>query len=310
MTPGGEIPDHQNCGYCDDHCTDIVSTSSFLLITNFWNEHDNIERFFQRISRQSIKPKVWLWIDDGSTDDSSEEVRRLSNSIPGVEVWLEILPTKVKGNLDTIGRAYNRTLPRLIERIDKYQVDYAAIMDVDNDPCRNYCARMMWLLDRSPKVGAASGTPIGEEDKRKAGLPMGGGKFIRWVIMRKITRYWDLAPDTLLNIKALANGYKLKTWPVPMNLDVLSTGFTSKGVFRQGRLNYYVGRPFWAVFFRALRRFLLRQDGSQFMRGYLHEKMRGTWRFKGDSDTEWFYGKGKNPVSGLLDVLGYAVVRE
>ncbi len=309
MTPGGEFPYHQHCGYCDDHCIDIESNSSFLLITNFWNEFDNIEKFFQRISQQTSKPKVWLWIDDGSTDGSSEEVKRLSNSIPGVEVWLEVLPTKLKGNLDTIGRVYDLTLPKLIERINKYKVDYIAIMDVDNDPCRNYCARLMWLLDKFPEVGAAAGIPIGEEDMRRVGLPMGGGKFIRWSIMRKITRYWDIAPDTLLNIKALASGYKLKTWQVPMNLDELTTGFTSKGVFRQGRLNYYVGRPFWAVFYRALRRVLLRQHGTQLMRGYFQERMRNTWRFH-DPDTEWFFGKGGNPISGLLDVLRYSKVRE
>ncbi|MHA1863955.1 MAG: hypothetical protein ACTSWA_09325, partial [Candidatus Thorarchaeota archaeon] len=203
------------------------------------------------------------------------------------------------------GRAYNSTLPRLVEKIDAYGIEYAAIMDVDNDPCRNYSARMIWLLDGHPDVGAAAGIPIGEEDKRKVGLPMGGGKFIRWSIMRKINRYWDIAPDTLLNIKALANGYSLKTWKVPMNLDALTTGFTAKGIFRQGRLNYYVGRPFWAVFFRALRRFLLRQHGTQFLKGYLYERKRGVWSFE-DPDVRWYYGRGRNVLSGLLDVLKFA----
>ena len=305
MTSDKQFPHHLHCDYCVDSCTDVKSDSNYMLITNIWNERDSIDRLFQRIANQSIRPKLWLWIDDGSTDDSSEEVKRFSKSIPDVEVWLETRPTKKKGNLDTIGRAYNKTIPKLIEKIDEYRIEYAAIMDVDNDPCRNYCARLMWLLEKHPEVGAAAGIPIGEEDKRKVGLPMGAGKFIRWSIMRNIKRYWDIAPDTLLNIKALANGYKLKTWKVPMNLDALTTGFTTKGVFRQGRLNYYVGRPFWAVFFRALRRFLLRQHGTQFLRGYLHERKRGVWSFK-DPDVEWFYGRGGNVLSGLLDVLKFA----
>ncbi len=304
MNSGGSFPYHQHCGYCADRCIDIDAGSSYILITNFWNEHDHIEQFFLRISQQSIKPKVWLWIDDGSTDGSSNVVKHLSKNIPGVEVWLKSMPTKMKGNLDTIGRAYDNIIPALLEKLEEYRVDYVAIMDTDNDPCPNYSARMMWLLNNHPRVGAAAGIPLGEEDKRKAGLPMGGGKFIRWSIFHRITKYWDIAPDTLLNIKALAYGYTLKTWPVPMNLDALTTGFTSKGVFRQGRLNYYVGRPFWAVFFRALRRLILGQHGTQFLRGYLQERNRRTWRFQ-DPDVSWYYGKGRNPVFGLLDLLRY-----
>ncbi|MHA2285108.1 MAG: hypothetical protein ACXABZ_04495, partial [Candidatus Thorarchaeota archaeon] len=108
--------------------------------------------------------------------------------------------------------------------------------------------------------------------------------------------------DTLLNIKALSKGYKLKTWPVPMNLDEPTTGFTSKGVFRQGRLNYYIGRPFWALFLRALRRFIIRQHGTQMLRGYLQERRRGTWRFN-DSDTNRFYKTGTSPLDAIMEMI-------
>ena len=304
MNTVGAFPYHQYCGYCKGACTEIKTNSTYILVTNFWNERNNILRFFERIGCQTIRPKIWLWIDDGSTDGSADIVRENSKSLAGVEVWLETMPTKKKGDLDTIGRAYDKILPSLIERIDEFDIDYAAIMDTDNDPCPNYCARLLWLLDNHPNVGSAAGIPVGEEDKRKAGLPMGGGKFIRWSIMRSISKYWDIAPDTLLNIKALAKGFHLKTWPVPMNLDTLTTAFSSKGVFRQGRLNYYVGRPFWAVFVRSFRRLLLRQHGTQMMRGYLYERKKGTWHFD-DPDTNRFYGRGKNPLSAILDILRY-----
>ncbi|MHA1927392.1 MAG: hypothetical protein ACTSV2_02305, partial [Candidatus Thorarchaeota archaeon] len=124
-----------------------------------------------------------------------------------------------------------------------------------------------------------------------------------------IKRYWDIAPDTLLNIKALANGFQLKTWQVPMNLDRLTTGFSSKGVFRQGRLQYYVGRPFWAVFFRALRRLFLKQHGTQMLKGYLFERRKGTWKFE-DPDVRDFYNKGRNPISAFLDIIRFAGMNE
>jgi len=280
-----------------------------MLITNIWNERRSIERAFQRISRQTKKPRIWLWIDDGSTDDSARLIQRLSHSLSGVKVWLEICPRKQVGNLDTIGRAYNRTIPRLREKIDRERIDYVAIMDVDSDPCPNYCARLTCLLDANPDVGAAAGIAVGEIGKRRVGLPMGSGKFVRWSIVRGIERFWDIAPDTLLNIKTAARGYQLRTWPVPMRMDKPTLSLSSRGVFRQGRLSYYVGRPFWGVLFRALRRLVIMQHGTQMLRGYLYERSRKIWRFS-DPDVKRFYAAGTNPVSALLDMLRYAAVHD
>lgn len=280
-----------------------------MLITNIWNERDEIEKIFQRISKQTKKPVVWLWIDDGSTDDSGQVIRQLSESIPGVEIWLETMPEKKVGSLDTIGIAYNHILPKLRHSIDEKNIDYVSIMDVDNDPCPNYCARISHLLDINPKIGAAAGISIREAGKRRVGLPMGGGKFIRWRIMRQIQEYWDLAPDTLLNIKALSMGHSLKTWPVPMNADQLTTGFSKKGVFRLGRLNYYVGRPVWSVFFRALRRLVIREYGSEMLKGYFFERRKGTWRFY-DPDVRSFYNRGNNPIAALFDILRFTGMNE
>ncbi len=300
---------HEFCGYCTNECEYVSSASSYLLITNIWNEEKNISKIFHRISRQTKKPKVWLWLDDGSNDRSCEFIESKKTELPEVEVWLERLPTKKVGNLDSIGKAYDRALPPLIKRIDALGIDYIAIIDVDNNPCPNYCARLTWLLDRNPHIGAAAGILPGEIRKRHVGLPMGGGKIVRWSVVRHITKYWDIAPDTLFNIKALSMGYELKTFPVPLLVDRYTTAFSKKGVFRQGRLNYYVGRPFWGVFFRALRRVLLRQYGFEMMRGYLYERRKGGWRFN-DPDVEAFYSRGRNPITALLEMLSFVGVDE
>ena len=306
---GSEFPFFKYCAFCQTECEIVKVDPSYMLITNFWNERNNIMMGFQRVSAQSKKPKVWLFIDDGSTDGSVDVNRENASSLPDVDIWIEIMPPKMKGNLDTIGRAYNSILPRLRNKIEKTGISYIGVMDLDNNPCPNYNARLLWLMEKHPELGAVAGIPLGEVGKRRAGLPMGGGKFIRWSIVRTIDKYWDLAPDTLFNIKALSLGYSVKAFQVPMKLDRLTTGVSKKGVFRQGRLNYYVGRPFWGVLFRAIRRLFLRHFGTQFLRGYLHERARGTWK-SDDPDVLRFYGKGSNPVSALVEMISYVGTRE
>ncbi len=295
---------HEYCGFCKNRCEDVTISSDYILVTNIWNEKENIEQTFDWISMQTKKPRIWLWIDDGSADGSKNEIERCQTKLPETEFWVESMPSKTIGNLDTIGVAYQKILPALIKKIDQSGVEYFAVMDVDTEPCPNYFPRLIWLLERYQKIGVVAGIPLGEVGKRRVKLPMGGGKVVRWSIVRQIQEYWDIAPDTLLNIKALARGYTLRTFRVPLRLERPTTGFSSKGVFRLGRLNYYVGRPFWAVFFRALRRLFLRDHGTQMMRGYLYERKRGTWNCT-DPDVLKYYGRGSNPISALIDVIRY-----
>jgi hypothetical protein len=199
---------------------------------------------------------------------------------------------KQKGNLNTIGRAYTAIMPRVIDRLDSLDIKYFTIQDVDTEACPNYFARVIWLMDNDPTLGACSGTVIGEETALEAGMPMGGLKVVRWSIVREIRKYWTLSPDTFLNIRALKKGYQLKIWRIPVKQDTPAYGTTEKGMFYQGQLNYFIGRPFLGVLIRAIRRVILRRYGTSMLRGYLFERVRGTWRCD-DPDVTRFFGHGK-----------------
>ncbi|MFW9976001.1 MAG: glycosyltransferase family A protein [Candidatus Thorarchaeota archaeon] len=288
-----KFPYHHNCEFCKNNCESPgIPDAEYVHVTNVWNGRQHIEYAFVKLAHQTKLPRIWLWIDDGSVDGTSEEILRVSKEYPQFEVWLEKMPTKNKGNLNTIGRAYSAIMPRVIDKLDALGIKYFTIQDVDTEPCPNYFARIIWFMDNDSQLGACSGTAIGEEKVREAGMPMGGLKVVRWSIVREITKYWDLSPDTFLNIRTLKKGFKLKIWRIPVKQDTPSTSTTEKGLFYQGQLNYFIGRPFLGVLLRALRRVILRRYGSAMLRGYLFERARGTWRCD-DPDVTSFYGHGK-----------------
>jgi biofilm PGA synthesis N-glycosyltransferase PgaC len=288
-----EFPFHHYCEFCRNECeSPCISDAEYVHVTNVWNGRENIERAFRRLVRQTKLPRVWLWIDDGSVDGTSEEILRVAKMYPQFEIWLEKMPPKTKGNLNTIGRAYTAIMPRVIDRLDSLGIKYFTIQDVDTEACPNYFARVIWLMDNDPTLGACSGTVIGEETALEAGMPMGGLKVVRWSIVREIRKYWTLSPDTFLNIRALKKGYQLKIWRIPVKQDTPAYGTTEKGMFYQGQLNYFIGRPFLGVLIRAIRRVILRRYGTSMLRGYLFERVRGTWRCD-DPDVTRFFGHGK-----------------
>ncbi|MFW9800435.1 MAG: hypothetical protein ACFFD9_08360, partial [Candidatus Thorarchaeota archaeon] len=134
------------------------------------------------------------------------------------------------------------------------------------------------------------------------GMPVGGCKVVRWEIVREIEKYWDLSPDTFLNIRTVLKGYRLKIWRIPIRQDTPAFSSTKRGMFYQGQLNYFIGRPFLGVLARALRRVFLRKHGTAMLQGYLHERRRGTWRCD-DPDVLEFFGYGKRWTWVVYDLL-------
>jgi hypothetical protein len=294
---------HRYCDYCRERCeVNSPPTSTYVMVTNVWNEREKVEAAFHRMELQSVKPLKWLWIDDGSADGTYEEILRVSNRHPDIGVLIKRMPIKSKGNLNTIGRAYSRHMPEFIQELCNQHVDYYTIQDVGTRPCPNYYARIMELMDDHPEVGACSGISVGEESARESGMPMGDCKVTRWNLIKRIKRYWDLSPDTYINIKILSFGYKLKIWRVPVLQDSRSFAMTKKGMFYQGRLNYFVGRPFLGVLLRAIRRVILRRNGTSMLRGYFQEALFGKWRCD-DSEVLSFYGHGKPPLWSIKELL-------
>ena len=247
-----------------------MTSSTYLLITNLWNEQDSVPNLFRNIENQSCLPKLWIWINDGSTDNSSSVIRQEAANSP-IPIHIFELPRKVKGNLDTIGLAYNTVLPQIQELTN---VDYVSIADVDTAFPLDYFERVSEFMDNHPSVGACAGQNKGETKRMN---PMGGGKFIRWSIIERIDQFWELAPDSFLNIMALRRGYSLRTLDDLEVTGGVTTINTKSGRYRYGRRSFYSRLHILLVLRLGFLMMLRSMDGTEFLRGYFHEWSKGTW---------------------------------
>ncbi|NWF96302.1 MAG: hypothetical protein HXY34_09175 [Candidatus Thorarchaeota archaeon] len=294
---------HRYCAFCTGSCSSPGPVSAeYVLVTNVWNESGRVSKAFQSVLGQTKRPRVWLWMEDGSTDDTFQQIEREARAHPELEVWIERMPKKKKGNFYKLGKTHEAIMGRVRDRIDRLGVQYFAILDVDTTPCPNYFARMCHILESRPQLGAVSGYPIGEWALRVAAQPMNTGKVVRWSVVRQTHEYWDFCPDTFYNIKALAMGFDVDVLCVPVLQDRPSTNTTPEGVLRLGRVSYYGGRTFWGIVTRALRRVVTRQHGTQLLRGYFMEWKRGTWKCY-DPDVRRFFREGGNPISTVLGLI-------
>jgi glycosyltransferase involved in cell wall biosynthesis len=182
---------------------------SYTLVTNFWNESGNFAPFIANIAQQTLQPKHWLFIDDGSMQDNTQEILGAAKEHGLKNVYYFYAePLKPEGDKTTIGLAWNKAL----DTLRQLKADYLAVADVDTRFHPDYFGYITAYLDAAHNVGAASGFVQGE--KRYQHMPMGGGKVVRWEVFESIKEFWDLEPDTLFNIKSMALGGKNEVLPL------------------------------------------------------------------------------------------------
>ena len=71
------------CEFSGDGCPCTVgSEEAFVLFTNVWNEEPHIKPHFDRVKEQPFAPALWVWLDDGSTDESYERMVEAKDDYP------------------------------------------------------------------------------------------------------------------------------------------------------------------------------------------------------------------------------------
>ena len=270
----------------------LIKMEEYILATKFFNEREQLPLFIANIAEQTVKPVTILFVNDGSNDDSDEIAKKIS-SVYNLNYNIVSMPVKAKGNLDTLGRAWNKAQPLIKELLS--DVPYFATADVDTRFPPNYFEFMINFLESHPRVGVVAGQVVGE---RRRTFPMFTGKVVRSDIVQYIDKYWDISIDSFLNIKALKLGYKLRILN-EMEVDARTSHLgTKKGRFRAGRLAYYGGiNPLYAIS-KAVS-----SVDSEFLRGYWFEFFKGTWRCEDEDILNYYHNEFIRKLIRIVKIL-------
>jgi len=245
-------------------------TRNILLVTNIWNERQRIPSLFKAVGEQTVLPMLWVWFDDGSTDNSVGLIEEIAKNYQ-VPVKIFQMPQKTKGNLDTIGRAYHRFMPQLYH----LDFDYMVVLDVDSHPYSDFFETQCRLLEANPDAGI-SGGQVPCDPLRTSGI-MGLGMFIRGDFVRRIKRWWDFSPDSMFNILAIFAGF------TRLLVNDLFIPAACSAIFQNPKIGFRFGRYAVIVeisFLRVLRKFQGRlrnygiRDAVYYIAGYLFELTR------------------------------------
>lgn len=246
---------------------------SYILITPAKNEGENLPMMVKSILNQTILPKLWVIVDDGSTDRTPKIIKKLENSYS----WIHHI-TLEKGHRD-LGKHYAAVVKegfeyaQVISRENMIEYEYVGKADADIILSNDYFEKLIEKLQEDPLLGIVSGIPYvvksidhalngdGREDNILYSLKYLPDELPDLRLYREKTLEEiggvpvTYSPDTVMEVKARLRGWKMK-WFREICFYPIRIGGIAEGVWKgyklKGYAKYYLGYSVLLVILAAI----------------------------------------------------------
>ena len=217
----------------------------YIIQTPVKNEEENLPQLIKSILEQSIKPLLWLIIDDGSTDSTPKIIADIKKSYG----WIHNI--RLDENKRDLGPhlsgVINQGIYNLIEfcKENKIVFDFWGNIDGDVTLEKEYFEKLMIEFDKDLELGIAGGGTwyhSGNEIfhyNANINEPSGGNMLVKAECLKDcgyevpITYAWD----SVLKTKARINGWNTKRFEIISSVDSRDVNIVEgywKGCFISG----------------------------------------------------------------------------
>jgi poly-beta-1,6-N-acetyl-D-glucosamine synthase len=266
-----------------------VSSKSYVLITAAKNEEAYIARTLEAAVRQTVLPKLWVIVSDGSTDRTDEIVTNYSSGHDFVRLLR--LETERNRVFSSQAIACNAGY----DRLRNAEFDFIGFIDADISLDPDYYERLLAKFAANPRLGIAGGQIVesvdGQFEPRCGNSPhevAGAIQFFRRECYEDIGGLKPLrwgGHDAVANVMARRKGWEVESF---FDLNVFhhrptgTAGVTVRRArFRDGMQDYFMGYHLLFEFGKCVKRVIERPyiAGSALrLAGYLWPAVTGKKR--------------------------------
>jgi glycosyltransferase involved in cell wall biosynthesis len=233
-----------------------ISNCIYVLITPAHNEEDYIEQTIQSVISQTVLPKKWVIVSDGSTDQTDEIVKKYA----AIYDWIEFV--RMPEHRDRHFAAKVSSFNAGYERVKEMACDVIGNLDADLSFENDYFAFLLDKLARDPKLGVV-GTPFVENGRQTYDYRFtniehvsGACQLFRRQCFEAIGGYTPIKSggiDWIAVTTARMQGWKTRTFTekVIIHHRPMGTGQNHllKAKFNAGKKDYCLGnRLVWQIF--------------------------------------------------------------
>jgi glycosyltransferase involved in cell wall biosynthesis len=208
------------------------TSRGYILVTAAKNEGENLRKTIQSVAEQTIKPLVWVIVDDGSADNTPEILKEAEEK----HEWIQSIRLEEDSERDLgfhLSSVVKRAFEFAVDYCMKNGLDYDYMGNVDGDIIleKKFFEKLMNEFEKDPELGiAGSGTRYivnGEIIQPEGGEsePSGGDMLIRRKCFEdcggiQLTWGWD----STLKAKAKIRGWEVRRFEYVKALETRYVG--------------------------------------------------------------------------------------
>lgn len=222
----------------------------YIVVTPCRNEEQNLPNLVLSITVQTLRPALWVIVDDGSTDSTPDIVEEAEEKYD----WIKGI------RFDSSERDLGLHLASIIKKGFEFAIEYCAkngieygyLANVDGDLTleRTFFENILKEFEKDPELGIAGGGTnhiIGDKlihAKLREDEPSGGHMLIRKDCFEDCGGIpISYAMDSVLKAKARLRGWKTKRFEENIATEIRDVGSAEgywNGYFHAGKSDYYL----------------------------------------------------------------------
>ena len=227
-----------------------MEISSYVLVTPARNEEAYLEKTINGVVAQTVRPRKWVIVSDGSTDGTDEISSRLAREHSFIEFVRRNRPTAGAKDFGSKVKAFKEGY----ERLGDVEYDFIGNLDADIELPPEYFEKLLAKFQANSKLGIGGGIVLEPENEKfvpqhtSLNSVCGSVQLFRRQCYEAIGGYIPIrlgGVDAAAEIMARMRGWTVETFldlPVKAQRKVLTGGATILHTrFRHGISNYLLG---------------------------------------------------------------------
>jgi len=219
----------------------------YLVISPCRNEAQYMRRTLDSMVAQTVRPRLWIIVDDGSTDETPDILKAYAAE----HDWIRIVAKPNRGHR-AVGPGVIEAFYAGYDTIDPAAFEYSCKMDLDLDLPPRYFETLIARMEADPRIGTCSGKPYIRRggrlvsERRGDEMSVGMTKFYRQSCFEEIGGYVrEVMWDAIDCHKARSLGWIAVSWDHPdLNFEHLRPMGSSQSSIWHGKRRHGFGQWF------------------------------------------------------------------
>jgi len=298
----------------------------YIVVTPCRNEAKNLPKLVQSMVSQTLRPLLWVIVDDGSMDRTPEIIREAAQKYEWIKgVYLQKSEEYMGAHLAYVCNIGFEFARGYCDR-EGIPYEYIALVDADNILEARYFEKLIEEFEKDEKLGIASGnnawtdiekllnelrktkkdvsvmdsefwqmydSSVIQIGRGREDLPIGSARMWRRECFEETGGYaYVHAPDSVSNVKAKVKGWKTKRFKHIKLIE--REGSTAEGFWRgyknNGESDFFLWYPLYFALLKAIKYSFKKPyySGIAYLLGYLKPRITGKKRIN-DVEIQRYY---------------------